>query len=324
MTQLYPKIEPNAHGMLEVGDGHSVYWEVCGNPTGKPAVVLHGGPGSGCTTGVRRYFDPDAYRIMLFDQRNCGRSTPHASDPATDLSTNTTHHLLGDIEMLRRHLDVDRWLVYGSSWGSTLALAYAQRHPDRISELVLCNVGLSQPKDIHWLYHETGRLFPGEWERFRAAAGVLEPDADLVQAYHRLLQDSDPAVREQAAKDWCEWEDAIVSVDPKHKPHPRYKDPAFRMCFARIVTHYFSHNVWLEDGILLRNAHRLAGIPGVLIHGRLDLGSPIAAPWALSKRWPDSELIVVHQAGHEQSTPGIRASTIAATGRFARQGDKSR
>jgi proline iminopeptidase len=318
MPDLYPKIEPYDQGMLNVGHGQRIYWEVCGNPHGKPAVVLHGGPGSGCTPEVRRCFDPATYRIVLFDQRGSGRSTPHASDPDTDLSANTTHHLLRDIETLRRLLGIERWLVFGSSWGATLALAYAQQLPHCVSELILSSVTTSRRSEIHWLYREAGRLFPQDWARFRAGAGAGDPNADLVEAYYRLLRDPDAVVREDAAKNWCDWEAAIVSVEPNYKPHPRYDDPRFRMAFARIVTHYFRHNAWLEDGVLLRDAHRLAGIPGILIHGRLDLGSPIDTAWELSRAWPGSELVTVHDAGHESRTPGMRENIVAATDRFAK------
>ncbi len=317
MADLYPPIEPYDHGMLDVGDGHRLYWEVCGNPLGKPAVVLHGGPGSGCTADVRRYLDPEKYRAVLFDQRNAGRSTPHASDFATDLSTNTTAHLVADIEKLRTHLKIDRWLVFGFSWGATLGLAYGQAHPSRVSEMVLFSVGTSRRSEIHWLYHEAGRLFPEAWARFRDASGAVDEDADLIAAYHRLLHDSDSAVREKAARDWCDWEDAVVSAAPNRKPSERYADPRFRMAFARIVTHYFSHGAFLEDGILLRNAHLLRGIPGVLIHGRLDISSPLESAWLLSRAWPGSELIVVDNAGHETRTPGMRENILAALDRFS-------
>ena len=314
MPDLYPKIEPFDHGMLDVGDGHRLYWEVCGNPDGVPAVVLHGGPGSGCTADVRRFFDPRRYRVVLFDQRNAGRSTPHASDPTTDLSTNTTAHLLADMERLRIHLRIERWVIFGSSWGTTLGLAYAERYRDRVRAMVLSSVTTTRRSEIHWLYHEAGRYFPEEWARFRAGAGTN--DGDLVEAYARLL--NDPQTREKAARDWCDWEDAVVSTAPGRKPSARYADPRFRMGFARIVTHYFRNGAWLEEGALIRDAHTLAGIPGVLIHGRLDLGSPIDTAWELSRAWPGSELIVVHDAGHEVRTPGMRESILAALDRFAR------
>jgi proline iminopeptidase len=293
VTARYPEIEPYDHGMLDVGDGQHLYWEICGTENGKPAVVLHGGPGSGCTAGLRRYFDPKGYRIVLFDQRGAGRSWPYASRSLVDLSTNTTHHLIGDIEVLREHLGVERWLVWGGSWGATLALAYAECHPQRVTEIVLASVTLTRSPDIHWLYHGVGRFFPEEWARFRDGVPAAERDGDLVAAYYRLLNHPDRAVREKAAREWCDWEDAVVSLEPGYQRNPRYDDPRFRMAFARIVTHYFHHHAWLEDGILLHEAHRLAGIPGVLVHGRLDLGTPAVTAWELAQAWPGAELELV-------------------------------
>jgi len=219
--------------MLDVGDGQQVHWLVSGNPEGKPAVLLHGGPGSGSYPGQRRWFDPTAYRIIQFDQRGCGRSTPSVSDPQTDLSTNTTHHLIADMERLRQHLEIDRWLVCGASWGVTLGLAYAERHPERVTEAVFVSVTLTRSIDVHWLYHEAGRFFPTEWARFRAGAPEADRDGDLVAAYNRLLnQQPDVAVRALAAKNWCDWEDAVVSLEEGWKPNPRYTDPVFRMTLA--------------------------------------------------------------------------------------------
>ncbi|HET6468401.1 MAG TPA: prolyl aminopeptidase [Geminicoccaceae bacterium] len=317
MSALYPDIVPYDCGLLEVGDGHHVYWETCGNPTGKPALVLHGGPGSGCSTGVRRYFDPGLYRIVLFDQRGCGRSTPHASDPDPDLSANTTGHLLADIESLRRHLGIDRWLVFGASWGSTLALAYAERHPHRVSEMVLISVATTTPCEIDWITRGVGILFPEQWDRFRDGVPAGERDGSLAEAYHRLLMAPDPAVREKAARDWCDWEMALVAVHPNHTPHPRYERSDFRLAFARIVTHYWRHGAWLEDEVLLREAGRLSGIPGILIHGRLDLGSPLIVPWKLTRNWPGSELVTIGDAGHDARDPGMADGVVAATDRFA-------
>ena len=281
-------IEPYDRGMLDVGDGQLVYWETSGNPAGRPAVVLHGGPGSGLSPGRRRMFDPRRYRLVQFDQRGCGRSTPAVAEAATDLATNTTDHLIGDIERLRRHLGIDRWLVWGGSWGVTLALAYAQRHPDRVSEMVLVSVTMTRPGDVHWLYHEAGRYLPEQWERFRHGGGDAE---DLVVAYDRLLNGQvDPAVRARAAADWCAWEDAVVSLEEGWTPSADYTDPDFRMIFALLCAHYFSHAAWLDDGELLAGCARLAGIPGVMIHGRFDLGSPADVPWLLARAWPGAEL----------------------------------
>ncbi|MCB8821697.1 prolyl aminopeptidase [Microvirga rosea] len=319
MTDLYPHLDPYDSGMLDVGDGHRVYWEMCGNPNGKPALVLHGGPGSGCTANARRSFDPDAFRIILFlfDQRGSGRSTPHASAPDIDLSTNTTPHLLADIERLRDHLDIDRWLVLGGSWGSTLALAYAEQHPERVSEMVLFSIATTTAWEIDWITRGVGIFFPEPWRRFRDGVPEMDREGSLVEAYHRLLMHPDPVVHHKAARDWCDWEIALVAVHADDKPHPRYDDPAFRLGFARMVTHYWRHRGWLEDGILLRNIDRLAGIPGVLIHGRLDIGGPLLTPWRLHRNWPGSELILIGDAGHDARDPGMIGSIIAATDRFA-------
>jgi proline iminopeptidase len=289
------------HGMLDVGDGNLVYWETCGNPAGKPAVVLHGGPGSGCGPAWREWFDPEAYRIVLFDQRGCGRSRPHASDPATDLSVNTTHHLLADIELLRQHLGIERWLLLGASWGSTLGLAYAEKHPERVTEAVFFSVVTTTRREVEWVTRDMRRILPEAWEAFRAGAGLPAADRDgsLVDAYARLLADPDPAVREQAAKDWCGWEDVHPDIGAGRAPDPRYQDRAFRMAFARLVTHYWQHAAWLQDGVLLREAHRLADIPGVLVHGRLDVSSPVDVPWELARAWgPGCELVVIEDAVH--------------------------
>jgi proline iminopeptidase len=303
--------------MLDVGGGNHVFWEVCGNPAGKPAIVLHGGPGSGCVPFWRGYFNPAVYRVVLFDQRGCGRSTPHASDPAADLASNTTHHLVADIEQLRVHLGIERWLVVGGSWGSTLALAYAERSPERVSEMVLFSVVTTSHREVRWATRDVGRYFPAEWAHFLEGVPVADRDGDLAGAYNRLLQDPDPAVREKAARDWCRWEDAHVAVRSDHRPDPRYDDPRFRMAFARLVTHYWHHAAFLEDGALLREARRLGGIPGVLVHGRLDLSSPVDIPLQLSEAWPGSQLILIDDAGHGTGQPGIQDSVVAAIDKFA-------
>jgi proline iminopeptidase len=314
MSRLYPEIEPFAHGMLDVGDDQLVYWESCGNPLGKPALVLHGGPGSGAGPYWRRFFDPTAYRVVLFDQRGCGRSTPDAGDIRTDLSTNTTLHLLADIEKLREHLGIDRWLLFGGSWGSALGLGYAQRHPDRVTELVLFSVVTSTPAEHQWLTRDLRRIFPQEWERYRDAAGA-ERDDNLPAAYVRLLANPDESVRDAAARAWCAWEDALVSNLPNSRPDPRYRDPVFRMTFARLVSHYWAHDGWFADGELMAGARRLAGSPGVLAHGRLDLGSPVDIPWQLAKLWPDATLKLVDGAGHGTGQ-GIGDVVIDALDRF--------
>ncbi|GAA4517294.1 prolyl aminopeptidase [Actinoallomurus oryzae] len=317
MSEPYPPIEPYDQGMLEVGDGNLVYWEACGNPAGKPALVVHGGPGSGCGTWMRRYFDPDRYRVVLFDQRGCGRSTPHASDPATDMRHNTTGHLIADMERLRRHLGIDRWLLYGGSWGSTLILAYAERHPGRVSEIVISSVTTTRRSEIDWLYRGVGRFFPEQWERFLAGAPGTPRDGDVVAAYARLMEHPDAAVRERATADWCAWEDTVLSGETKGASRPYGDRPSSaRLALVRICSHYFSHGAWLEEGALLRDANRLAGIPGVLIHGRFDLGGPLQTAWGLARAWPGAELIVVEDAGHLGGA-ATRGHVLAALDRFA-------
>jgi proline iminopeptidase len=301
-----------------VGDGNLVYWEACGNPDGKPALVVHGGPGSGCSPGNRRYFDPERYRVVLFDQRGCGRSTPHASDPATDMSVNTTHHLIADMEQLREHLSIERWLLYGGSWGSTLILAYAERHPERVSQIVLLGVTMTRRSETDWLYRGVGRFFPEEWEQFRAGVPEAERDGDLVAAYARLMEDPDPDVRTKAAADWVAWEDAVISLEPKGLPKAySSRPPDAVLAFVRICAHYFSHGAWLEDEELLRNAGRLSGIPAVLFHGRLDLGSPLGTAWELAQAWPDARLIVIDDSGHTGSD-AMKDEILGVVDRFAR------
>ncbi len=314
---MFPPIEPYDHGHLDTGDGHLVYWEVCGNPEGKPALVVHGGPGSGCSPGARRAFDPERYRIILFDQRNCGRSLPHASDPATDLSNNTTHHLIADMERLREHLGVDRWLLYGGSWGSTLMLAYAETHPERVSEMVIVSVTMTRRSEIDWLYRGVGRFFPEQWQRFREGVPEADRDGDLLAAYARLVSDPDPAVREKATHDWLAWEDAVISLEANGTPGAYSDRPSdARLALVRICSHYFSNAAWLEEGVLLRDAHKLAGIPGVLIHGRFDLGGPLENAWQLARAWPDARLVVVDDSGHTGSGT-MREEVLAALNGFA-------
>ncbi len=317
MTILYPEIEPYETGMLNVGDDQRIYWEVCGNPTGKPAVVLHGGPGSGCTAAMRRFFDPAAYRIVLFDQRNCGRSRPHASDPQVDLTLNTTDHLLADMEALRQQLAIERWLLFGGSWGSTLALAYAEHYPQRVTEMILYGVTTTRQSEIDWLYRGLAPLFPEHWAAFRAGAPAAERAEDLIEAYHHRLHGPDPAIRLQAARAFHDWEAASISADPDAKPGERWLDPDFQLARARICTHYFRRRAWLEDGILLREAHKLAGIPGVMVQGRLDLMAPLVTAWELAQAWPDSELVIIDNAGHSPDDVGMSGALVAATNRFA-------
>ncbi|MEX2655399.1 MAG: alpha/beta fold hydrolase, partial [Acidimicrobiia bacterium] len=241
MSPASPPAELHEHGMLEVGDGHSVYYECVGNPDGTPVVYLHGGPGSGASVGQRGFFDPDLHRGVIFDQRGCGRSIPLASGPDADLSTNTTHHLIRDTEALRTHLGVDRWIVLGLSWGTTLGLAYAQAHPDRVRGLVLGLVTTTSRREVDWITEGVGRIFPSEWERFAGAVPERLRHLPLADAYAESLFDSDPAVRDHAAREWCRWEDAHVSLDPGFTPNPRFDDAGFRLRFARLVTHYWRH-----------------------------------------------------------------------------------
>jgi proline iminopeptidase len=316
MTRLYPEIEPHTTGMLSVGEEQQIYWEVAGEPDGKPAVVLHGGPGSGCTPWWRRLFNPAAYRVVLFDQRGCGRSTPHVSDPATDLAPNTTDHLLADIELLRQSLQIEQWLVLGGSWGSTLALAYAQAYPERVTALVLFSVVTTSRSEVDWVTRGVGGLFPQEWSRFRDGVPEMRRSGSLVEAYSDLLHHHDPEVRHKAARDWCDWEDAHADARGNRRPDARFADPVFRMCFARLVTHYWRHAAWLEDGSLLAGLDRLSAIPGVLVHGRLDVSSPLDVPWNIARAWSRSELLIAEDAGH--SGVGMTNLLVMASDRFAR------
>lgn len=316
VTDAYPEIEPYEHGMLDVGDGHSVYWEVCGNPAGKPAVVLHGGPGSGCTPWHRRLFDPEVYWIVLFDQRGCGRSRPLAGAPDAELASNNTANLIADIEQLRQHLGIERWLVLGGSWGSTLSLAYTEAHPDRVTEMVLFGVTTGRHSEFDWTFRGgLAVFFPEQWERLLAGLPEERRGGDIVEAYAGMLNDSDPAVRERAAEEWCRWESATPAWPPAAGLAERFRDPAYALAFARIVTHYVRHNAWLEDGVLLREAGRLAAIPGVLVNGRFDYQAPIGNAWALRRVWPRAELVIVDEAGHAAGD-GVTRELVRAGRRF--------
>ncbi len=307
--------EPYNSGMLDVGDGQQVYWECHGNPDGRPAIYFHGGPGSGFSRRTRRMFDLDAYRVVMFDQRGCGRSRPLANAADADLTANTTHGLIADIELLRDKLGVDRWTILGLSWGTTLGLAYAQAHPDRVAAAVLGLVTTTSRREVEWITEGVGRIFPREWERFAAAVPDHLRDRPLVDAYADLLFDPDPDVRAHAATEWCAWEDAHVSLAPGHQPNPRYQDPEFRLLFARLVTHYWRNAAFLEENQLLRDAATLNGIPGVLIHGRFDVSGPLETAWHLSQRWASSRLQVIDDAGHGGG--GLGAAIEAALAEFA-------
>ena len=321
----YPPIEPYETGMLDTGDGNLIYWETCGNPDGLPALIVHGGPGSGCSTGARQALDPERYRIILFDQRNCGRSRPHASDPAADMSRNTTAHLIADMERLRAHLGVDRWLLRGMSWGVTLSLAYAERHPEHVSGMLMVAITSTRWCELDWLYRGAGRLFPEAWTRFRDFAGTagqryrLPTDAEppiegLLMAYSTMMESPDPAIRARAADEWVAWEDAVISLEASGSPgaySSRTGDT--RLAFVRICSHYFARGGFLDDGVLIREAGRLAGIPGILIHGRVDLGGPVITAWELARAWPGAELIVIGDSGHTGSTAMQDALDAAGT-----------
>ena len=305
MGELYPVVEAFDRGMLDVGDGNRIYWEAAGNPEGKPAVVLHGGPGQGSSPGMRRGFDPERYLVIMLDQRGCGHSVPHASDHGADLSVNTTWHLVADIERLREHLGIGRWLVCGGSWGSTLGLAYAQAHPDRVTELVLTAITTSRRPETDWLYGGAALFFPEAHERFIAAVGC-GPNDDVYAAYTRVLADPDIEVRTAAALAWMEWEDTVLSLEPNARPNGYADGPREDLlAFARLCAWYAMHGAWLDDRPLIVGAGRLAGIPGVLIHGRADLSCPAATAWELARAWPDARLLIDDSTGH-RGGPGIK------------------
>ncbi|MFD8497630.1 prolyl aminopeptidase [Amycolatopsis sp. NPDC059657] len=319
MIGLYPELETYRHGMLDVGDGNEIYWEESGNPDGKPVVFLHGGPGGGASPRHRRLFDPDRYRIVIFDQRGCGRSVPHCGDPAADLASNTTWHLVADMERLREHLGVDRWMVFGGSWGSTLGLAYAQTHPHRVSELVLRGIAVLRKKELDWLYGGgAGMLFPEHWARFLAPVPVQRRGEDLIEVFHELLYDDDPLVRTSAALAWSRWEGEVLKLLPSQDVIDAFSDPGFALAIARIENHYFRHGGWLAEGQLLRDAGKIAGIPCVLVQGRYDVVTPATTAWELKQLLPGAELIIVDDAGHAFDEPGTLHALVSATNRFAK------
>ncbi len=305
---LHPPREPFASGMLPVGDGNTLYWEESGRPDGLPAVVLHGGPGQGSHPNMRRMWDPACWRVVLYDQRGCGKSTPHASDPATDMSVNTTAHLVADLERLREARGIDRWVVAGGSWGTALALAYAQRHPSRVRALVLSSVTTMRRAEIAWLYHGARIFFPEAWACFRDAVPRVG-DESLPSAYARAMDELDPVVRERVARAWCAWEDAVLSLEPN--PSAVYGDRPVPelLAFVRICARYAANGAWLAEDELLRSASKLAGIPGFLVHGRRDLSAPIGFVDDLARAWPDAHFIPLDDAGH-LATPSKRAALL--------------
>jgi proline iminopeptidase len=310
MRFFYPAFDAYDHGMLDVGDGHQIYWEVSGNPDGKPVVFLHGGPGAGTSPLHRRFFDPAAYRIVLFDQRGCGRSTPHVATKDPD-EHNTTWHHDADMEALREHLGIERWQLFGGSWGSTLALAYAQTHPERVTEIILRGVFLLRRTELDWLYRGgAGTVFPEEWERFSS----LVADGDVLEGYQKLLDD--PARAEEAARAWSDWESAIVAVDPNPGLAASYGNPRFAIAFAKLGLHYFTHGGWLDDDQLLRDAGKLNGIPGRIVQGRYDVVTPPVTAWQLHQAWPDSRIVFLPKAGHAVTDYGVLDALVAATDEF--------
>jgi proline iminopeptidase len=294
----YPLTEPYDSGLLDTGDGHHVYWEVCGNPDGKPAVVLHGGPGSGATPWWRRFFDPARYRVVLLDQRGCGRSEPNACDDRRALEDNTTAHLVADLERLRTQLGIDRWLVFGASWGSTLGLAYAVEHPERVSELVLWAVVTTRARDVHWLTHVMGEVYPHEFDALRSVLAPDERDGNIPAALHALLMSDDPEVCDRAARAWCAWEDRLGTLTGPVRPHPRSQDPRLRLGFARLVTHYFGNHAFLADDAITGRLDRLADIPTYLLRGRLDIASPLRSAYDVARGIPQATLDVVESDAH--------------------------
>ena len=312
LRSLYPPIEPYETGMLDVGDGHSIYYERSGTPGAKPAVFLHGGPGGGIAPDHRRLFDPGLYDVLLFDQRGCGRSTPHAG-----LEANTTWHLVADIERLRALAGVERWLVFGGSWGSTLALAYAETHPERASELVLRGIYTCTQPELDWFYQfGVSEMFPDKWERFVAPIPEAER-GDMLAAYHRRLTGDDPQAQVAAARTWSLYEGETVTLLPNPDLSAQHDDGHFALAFARLEAHYFVNACWLEPGQLLRDVGRLRSIPGTIVHGRYDMPCPVRYAYALHKTWPEADFHLIEGAGHSYSEPGILDRLIRATDHYA-------
>jgi len=312
LRTLYPEIEPFETGMLDVGDGHTIYWERVGTRGAKPAVFLHGGPGGGISPKQRRLFDPKLYDVILFDQRGCGKSTPYAS-----LEANTTWHLVADIERLRQICGFDKWLVFGGSWGSTLALAYAETHPERVSELVVRGIYTLTRAELQWYYQfGVSEMFPDKWERFLAPIPEAER-GDMMAAYRKRLVGSDRAAQVEAAIAWSSWEGQTITLLPEPETSDVFAEADYALAFARIENHYFVHAGWLEEGQLLRDAGKLKDIPGTIVHGRYDMPCPLRYAWALHKAWPGAEFFLVEGAGHAYSEPGILDRLIRATDKYA-------
>ncbi len=312
VSWLYAPIEPYKIHHLKVSDLHELHVEESGNPNGKPVLFLHGGPGGGTSPKHRRYFDPAKYRIILFDQRGCGLSTPYA-----EVRENTTWDLVADMERIRERLGIDRWMVFGGSWGATLGLAYAETHPQRVTELILRGIFLLRQREVDWLYQEgASRVFPDAWEPYRDAIPETER-GDFLKAYAQRLLSEDPAVNLPAAKAWSIWEGATSKLLPDPDFIASYGDEATTLAFARIECHYFLNKGWLDEAQLLRDAPKLNGLPGAIIQGRYDMVCPIESAWALSQAWPEADLVIVPDAGHSAYEPGISRALVAATDRFA-------
>lgn len=312
---LYPAVKPYDCGMLRVSPLHEIYWEACGNPTGKPAVFLHGGPGAGCNDKARRFFDPERYRIVLFDQRGCGRSRPNAS-----LEENTTQHLVADIERLRSYLGIDRWLVFGGSWGSTLALTYAQKYPQRVTELVLRGIFMLRESEIRWFYQEgASEIFPDQWEKYVAPIPLRERN-NLVRAFHKRLTSPRHDIRVKAARAWSVWEAATSHLYLDDENVSKWGEEAFAVAVARIECHYFiNKGFFRRDDQLLRGLRRIRHLPCVIVQGRYDVVCPMRSAWDLHRKWPEAELRIVADAGHSAFERGIIHELIEATDRFASQ-----
>ncbi|MEO0770234.1 MAG: prolyl aminopeptidase [Cyanobacteria bacterium J06649_4] len=313
MRQLYPPLEPYAQGKLPVSSVHTLYYEEAGNPQGKPVVFLHGGPGGGIVPMYRQFFDPQRWRIVLFDQRGCGQSTPHA-----ELKENTTWDLVADIERLRSHLNIPNWTVFGGSWGSTLSLAYTQTHPDKCTGLILRGIFMLRPKEIEWFYQSgASYIFPDAWEGYLAPIPEAEQH-DLVSAYYKQLTSSNPKVRRTAAKAWSIWEASTSKLVPDIDLVDRFGEDAFAEAFARIECHYFTNGGFFEKpNQLLENIDAIRHIPAVIVQGRYDVVCPMTSAWELHRAWPEAEFIVVAEAGHSATEPGITSALIEASDRFS-------
>ena len=314
LRTLYDEIEPFDRGRLRVSAVHELYYEQCGNPKGRPVVFLHGGPGAGLVPDYRRFFDPQAYRVILFDQRGSGRSVPHAS-----LDDNTTWHLVADIEQLREHLGVDQWLVFGGSWGSTLALAYAETHPERVSGLVLRGIFLGRQNEARWFYEDSqgaSAIFPDNWEDFLRVIPEAER-GDMIGAYYRRLTSNDESTREEAARTWSIWESSALRLLPDQELIDEFSEPEKAVALARIECHYFTNNCFFEtDNYLLEHVDRIRHIPAVIVHGRYDIICPLMSAWELHRAWPEATLNIIPDAGHATSEPGITDALVRATDGF--------